>query len=192
MGDGVGPVDARWVEDHDLHAVPLGQYQLLGVLLGALVGRALRVVGQHGLVEAVAGVGVEDVVGRGVDEAANAGALGGCGHLSAAHGVHPVEDRLVSDPLLRHAHRVEGQLASLGGRGEALGIGDVASDRLDAGRENARSALGVADQRAHLIAPVQEGRGDRVTDLPCCACDEGPHRLILWGAAFGVSARFTR
>ena len=75
------------------------------MLLGALVRRALRVVGQHRLVEALARVGVKDVVGGGVDEAANAGPLCGSGELPAADGVDLVEDAFVLDPLLGHANR---------------------------------------------------------------------------------------
>ena len=46
-----GPVHAGRVHDHHLEAVARRERQLLGALLGALVGRPLRVVGDPGLAE---------------------------------------------------------------------------------------------------------------------------------------------
>ena len=55
-------------------------------------------------------VGVEDVVGRGVDEAADTRGLCRRREIAAADRVDAVEDALVGEPLLGQAHRVEDDL----------------------------------------------------------------------------------
>jgi hypothetical protein len=151
-----GPVDARRIEDHDLHPVTLGLHQLLGMLLGALVGGPLRVVGEHRLVEPLTVLGVEHVVSRGVEEASHPRPLRRGGERAAAQGVHLIEDPLVFDPLLRHPHRVEHQLASVDRGREALRISCVTADRFHSRGQNARREFGVPDQGPHLFAPIEK------------------------------------
>ena len=101
---GPGAEDAGRVADHDLDpALGLGEHELLGALLGALVGGALRVVGEPVLAHGAAALGVEDVEGRGVDDAPRAGLAGRGDDVARALGVDAVEDRRVGQPLLEDA-----------------------------------------------------------------------------------------
>jgi hypothetical protein len=179
-GGGPRPVDAGRVRDHDLHRAAVGEDELLGLLLRALVGGALGVGGDLGLVEALALLGVEDVVGRGVDDPADAGRLRRCGEIAAPHRVDAVEDPIVREPLLRQPHRVEDELAALDRGAEGAGFGRVALHRLHAARKDRRGADRVADEDADVVAALGQGRRDRVSDLPGRPGDEHSHCAIVF------------
>ena len=109
------PVDRGWVDDHDLDPLGcLGEHQLLGALLGALVRGALRVVGNRVLAHRPPGVRVEDIEGRGVDCSPDAGVPCRRDHVARPLGVHALEDARVREPLLEQAHAVEDALSAVG------------------------------------------------------------------------------
>jgi len=149
------------------------------MLFRSLIRRALRVVRDRRLVEALAGLGVEDVVGRGVDEPPDPGAFGRAGQVAAAtaftrskiasSGTHcsgiPIELKTISQPSVAAA-RLSASVAS------------PRKGSIPAGRT--RRAPWLADERPHLLAAVEQRRGDGVADLAGRPCDEDAHRRILW------------
>ena len=114
------------------------------MLLGALIRGSLRVVGHLGLVEGwPLAVGVEDVVGGGVDEASSPPPRGrrARSRLPIAFTRSKIASSL--HPLLGEPHRVEDQLASLRGRTREARVGGVALHRLSSGGKDLGGALGI-------------------------------------------------
>ena len=177
VGPWARPVDRGRVDDHDLDALlGLGQHELLGMLLGALVGGALRVVGEPRLIQGAAAVGVEDVEGGGVDGALRARLPRSGDHVEGALRVDLLERRVVAQPLLVDPHAVEDPVDSLRGAVDRLGLGHVAGSELDARREDRAGGRDVADEGHNPVAAVEQTAGDGVSDLAGCSGDEVPHR----------------
>ena len=93
----------------------LGEHQPFGALLGALIGGALRIIGDRILRHRAFRLGMEDVEGGGVDRASDAGIASRGDHVAGPVGVHPLEDVRVREPLLEQAHAVEHPLGAIDG-----------------------------------------------------------------------------
>ena len=125
-------------------------------------------------------VGVEDVVGRGVDEAAARRPL------RAARARSPLPTALTRSKMPSSANHCSGrpialntssQPATAGGRD--AGLGRVAAHRLDPARKHGCRPVGIPDERPHLVPALEHGGADRVADLAGGAGHEDPHALIL-------------
>jgi hypothetical protein len=69
---------------------------------------------------------------------------------------------------------VVGDLDSIAGTGERVGVGDVADDKLAPGALELPRPVGVADEAARGFAGVGQGDRQPAADESGCACDERP------------------
>ncbi len=178
---GPGPVDRGGVDDHDLDPGRcLSQNELLGVLLGALVRRALRIVGDGRLRHGAPWSGVEDVEGGGVNGSParppRARPRSRCAAPSAltrskipGSGNHcsnrPMQLKTPSAPSI--ARRTDS--------------GSVTSPPASStpGREQLACLGHVSDQRDDLVAPVGQPAGDRVAHLAGRSGDQESHACLV-------------
>ncbi len=106
------------------------------------------------------------------DESADACALGG-GHESLGPGFHdPLE---VGPAALDDRDEVDDAVDAVGGRLEALRVGDVPLDELAAPRFERRGTLRRADEGANVVLARPQGVDDLRPDEPGAAGDENLH-----------------
>lgn len=147
-----GPVDSSRVYEHDLHPVGGGERERFSALLGAFIpGPLWRVVGGR-LVEPCPRLRAEDLDRAGVHETAHARIAGRlCDRLGPLR-VDAVEERLVGEPLLGHAHRVEDNFAADHRGVERRRVGHVASNDHNAIGKIGTLPVRVNHEGADLVA----------------------------------------
>ena len=140
--------------------------------LGDRVGVVRRVVKNGGLFEVEAGAQIEEGGGAQGHHPTHAVGFARIQDVGGADHVDGLEVFQVLTGAAQQRRAVDGRLGALGRAQHVVGVADVALDQFDADLGQRGGFVGIANQRAHLVAALDQLLADVASGLPGGAGDE--------------------